>query len=343
MLITLSFEVIASDYNVDVYGTNEKIANNIIKIFSKEIQNYADYYKHENRKTSIYNPINVEPKKQEIIKKIRKKFNFSYFDISTITYYNGQVFSTIDVVEKKDVKRMAHIDTFNSIKYNSNIQIPQDLENLIVHWDAYMERVDDLFLKQKLNPVRKCPVYHCIADFEQADLKKYQIIFDTDVPKQKNKLIEILKTDPDQKRRATSIFLLGHLKEGNELIEILVPFLRDSNETVRNNAMRVLSSALEIIKPDHFNMKPIVEALDSPILTDRNKALAIMISLGSKPKYAHYIAKNARLSLINSLKMKQPNLHSNAYGVLVNMSGKSYDEYDYSSWNKWLLEEGNKK
>jgi len=150
IICTLGFKTFAFNSNIDVYGTSENKSNEIIKTFGKEIQEYSQYFLPEKRDMLVRQSKDREAIKQKIIKKIKRKYNFSYVEISPIFYGNGEVFSTVDVIEKKDVKRLVYLNNFNYIQFNSHIDIPDGVKKLMAHWDAYMEEVESLFLKKEL-------------------------------------------------------------------------------------------------------------------------------------------------------------------------------------------------
>lgn len=343
--LCFSVHVFADHSNMDVYGTNEKKAAKIINQFGTEIAAYAQCHAAEHRLKPECQFEKQAKIKKTIIEKIRKNGDFAYVNISTVTYpemreHPGiREFITIDVVEKKDKSRVAYLAQFKSKNFNKNIKKSQELDRLIKQWASYENVGLELFYKQEIRSVKNCSAYHCTWGFEHADLKKYQAVFDKEVPKYKTKLVETLKRDPDENRRSAAACLLAHIKNGKELVDILTPSISDPSEEVRNDVMRVLESTLAIVKPTNFNIDPIIQALDSPVLTDRNKALCMIMSLSEQPKYARYVAEHAGASLMASLKMIQPNLHSAAYVVSQRISGKTYGEHDYELWQNWFLEQ----
>ena len=149
-------------------------------------------------------------------------------------------------------------------------------------------------------------------------------------------LVSILRKDSDESKRASAALLLAHMKNGNELIKVLVPSMRDPSDQVRNNVMRVLGATLSKIKVADFPINESVVALHFPSTTDRNKALYIISSLVEEPHYAHYVIRHAGQELIDELKLSQPNIHELSYEILKKISHKNFSDRDYSSWEKWL-------
>jgi len=80
--------------------------------------------------------------------------------------------------------------------------------------------------------------------------------------------------------------LLAHAPNRNieELIDILMPFFYDPSKSVRNNIMRILGILFESEVAKNLNIEPFIQMLDSPILTDRNKALCILVPLANQPQ-----------------------------------------------------------
>ncbi len=156
------------------------------------------------------------------------------------------------------------------------------------------------------------------------------------MPKNQEQIIDILRNDKDENKRAAATLLLAHIKDGQELVKILIPSMYDSSSGVRNNVMRVLGATLAKVKVNDFPIDKAIAALDFPDETDRNKALYILLSLANQPNYARYIRTHAAKLLIDHLKMFQPNLHGNSYAVLTRISGQEYGERDYKAWQDWL-------
>lgn len=315
---------------VDIYGTKSIKAEQLQKEYANEFQLIADAMMSSHTlDTEVPDPLGKAYMK--IIEGIKAKNKFAYVSLTPVMYPNetNKAYITIDVVEEKQRSRLSMFLQQPSNQFH-------DPDGLIHAWNKYSNEQFNHFLKTKqLMTPTICPVFHCVFGFE-GKYKKYQTLFDTKVEKNKQILINMLSEDKDENHRAAAAFLLAHIKDGSELVRVLTPSIRDSNNTVRNNAMRVLAAALEKLKTADFPVSEAIAALDFPNDTDRNKALFLLNSLAQQPRYASYIATHAGDLLLANLAMSQPNLHDSAYHVLQKMSGKNYGERDYAAWKSWL-------
>jgi hypothetical protein len=181
-----------------------------------------------------------------------------------------------------------------------------------------------------------CPAYHCIFGFDYPALHPYQAIFVEKVPADKSQLVNILQNDKEARKRGSAAFLLAHIKNSQELINILTPAMFDPDEGVRNNVIRVLGMTIEKMHNPDFPIEKVTTALNFPSATDRNKSLFVISGLIKQPRYAKYIREHAGQQLLDNLKMSQPNVHDFAYQILLTLSGKKFGERDYQAWQQWL-------
>jgi hypothetical protein len=314
---------------IDVYGTSQFTASDIQNKYGKDFETIAKYLATPN------GPVIYEKELSKLWIKVRTEINsigdFAFLDVSPLYYRNlDDVYFTIDIVDKKDSSRLTGF-TPNPKK---TIKDPEDL---IASWQEY-EKIASQHVMSNKNYAAKvtCPVSHCIFGFEEPELKKYKDIFVIGVLKHKNQLIKVLYEDQDENKRAAAAFLLGNLKNSDDVINIMIPAMHDSSERVRNNAMRVLGAALEAGKTANFPIKDAVAALDYPTEVNRNKALYILLSLSAQPRYAKYIKDHAGEQLMTELRMSQPNLHISAYYILKKISGLQFTDHDYNAWQNWL-------
>ncbi len=322
---------------LDLYRSKQITVDDINKKFSKEIKEARDIIKSAgwSKPAFVESPARLNESMEKILRGIADMGDFSYLSLGYVIYPDGEVYFTIDVVDKQDKQRLSYFMPEPKKTIN-------DPDHLLAKWTEYDEVALNTFtegnkLKEKGAKAHdKCPVYHCDFGFDDPGLKKYEQLFNSLVPKNKKQLIEILRSDMDENKRANAAFLLSHIKNGQELVKILIPSIYDSSANVRNNVMRVLGATLEKVVVTDFPIDKIIIALDFPQETDRNKALYIAESLASQPKYAKYIAEHAGKQLLDELKMLQPNLHGGAYMVLKKISGKEYGERDYKAWQDWL-------
>jgi hypothetical protein len=107
--------------------------------------------------------------------------------------------------------------------------------------------------------------------------------------------------------------------------------------------MRVLITAIDAVNPPNFDIDSVIKALDFPNETDRNKAVCMITTLSNQSKHADYIVQHASVPLMALLKMKQPNLHENAYFALCQISKESYGARDYAAWEAWFERQLNKQ
>jgi hypothetical protein len=316
---------------IDVYKTTQISAQEINQRFAAQFQELANIFLSPASMSSADNMKKIAVLIKGIDEKIKTMGQFSFVNTSPVMYADMKnIYITIDIVDVKDRKRL-------SLILPPPTQSLPDPDNLIHAWQEYEKTGLNVFFKEKVPPkFTSCPAYHCIFGFEYPTLKKYQAIFENDVPKDKAQLIAILRQDKDPQKRAAAAFLLAHIKNGEELISILVPAMNDSSGDVRNNVMRVLGMTISKMKNPNFPIEKIVAALNFPLEVDRNKSLYMVASLVVQPRYAKYIQQHASKEIMDNLKMLQPNLHDTAYQVLMIMSGKKFGERDYAAWENWL-------
>lgn len=341
LLILFFSSSVFSNPFVDVYGTDEETANKIVQKLGDDIHKLAQSAVNISSDNPGDSKVeNIAAAKKKIIAGINEIKDFYSISFSSVDYYDNRLFTTVEVIEKNDHKRLSYFKNFSTKNTKEKFKTDKNLDQLLAEWVSY-EAIGSTLIQKKgsFDTLKNCCFYHCLYGFEDEELKPFKKIFEREVPRNKRKLIETLRLDPDEDRRAHAAFLLGHIKEGSELINILTPSMLDPSAHVRNNVMRVLGSTLIAVKPSNFDMLPVIKMLDAPILTDRNKALFMLMGLSDNPKHKRYIIQNANKALMTALKMKQPNLHGNVHALLKKMSQKDFGERDYIAWQNWLDQE----
>ncbi len=335
LLILFTSQVIAkpeSQVFIDVYGT-DKITPELVKNqFADDLNNISEIFSNSYLLPSGSELKRVKTLGRKITLNLKKMGDFAYLNFFFNKEPGGKnIYFIVDVVDKKNSSRL---DNFLPKPTKS---FP-DPDNLFSLWEGYLETGYMKIISEKLSRInyKKCPAYFCAFGFEAPEFKKYKNIFATQVPTNKDKLIEILREDRDSDNRANAAFLLAHIKDGNELIKILLPAMRDSSSKVRSNVMTVLGYALMQLKTADFPVQNAIDALDFPDYEDRKQALWLLSIISDQSRYVKFIKEHAKEQLLVQLKMQKPDIHTNAYQILKKISGHKFGERDYAAWKNWL-------
>ncbi len=196
----------------------------------------------------------------------------------------------------------------------------------------------DYFFKNKTSdPYKQCPAYHCLFGFELPGLQSFGKRFTAGVPKYKSKLIAVLRQDKDEHKRAAAAYLLAHLATADEVVAAVAPSMRDSSGMVRNNnVMRVLGGTAMNAKVTQFPIDDTIRALSYPQQKPiETKPYTCSIRFTRNPSYIKEVKAKGCKAIMTQFRMAQPNLHSEAYNVLVHISNKHYSAANYAAWDKW--------
>lgn len=309
---------------IDLFGSNQISAEQIQSEFADKIQKLVSAFYGDN-------DFDLGMKlRQEVISEIKRKGKFAYVELSAVLYSNGDVYVTVDLVDEAD--KNARIQFFAPPE-----KVFADPDGLLALWEEYENAAQALWRAGELNfENMRCPALHCSFGFEHPSLKKYEQPFQNKVPANKQALIRILREDKKAQHRAYAAFLLAHIQDPVELTQLLLPSISDPDGTVRNNAMRVLGEIAGKRKQVKIPIEMIIKALNYPATTDRNKALYILDGLADNPANKAVIIDRAGELLVRLLRLSQPNNHDFTYSILKKISGNSYGERDYKSWEQWV-------
>ncbi|MCP0914686.1 MULTISPECIES: HEAT repeat domain-containing protein [Legionella] len=323
---------------VDIYGANKLHAEQILREYTAQVieieselakqREYFNLTGHED----IQKVEETRAKKARLMERIKKKGMFLYADVHT-TVYPGEknLYTTIEVIERTKPERLAFV---NKDEQGASHLIQPDLIGKMQKYEALGWRLSDTGQLTEKDNI--CPVYHCIFGFNHPKLKPYLNIFNAGVIKEKTKILNALSNDPDPERRASAALLVGHFQNPKEIIFVLSKHVHDKSQLVRNNVIRVMGETIEKAPIAQINVEPFVSLLNSPYGTDRNKALFLLTTAPLDKKSKWLIIRKGQKSLLALLRLKQPNNRGWAYLLLKKISGKKYDEYDFSAWEKWL-------
>ena len=310
---------------VDVFGTIQITGELVQQRFGTELETLV-------QGIAAHNDQAFMDSYAKVLGGIQAMGDFAYVTLSPVRYYDRRNFFyvTVDVVEQRDKARRLNF-------LAPPVKRFPDPDGLLEKWREYEEAGRSLAEKGQLGTEKAhCPAFHCVWGFQHPKLKTYETVFQYMVPKDKEKLKAILREDERATYRADAAFLLAHISDPNELVQALLPMIRDSDAMVRNNAMRVLSQLAEERKEVAIPIRPFLDALDFPDTTDRNKSLATLDALAGRPENQGILLREAGPKLVRILRLLQPNNHDYAYGILKKISGKDFGERNYDMWLQWL-------
>ena len=316
ILKNLSF---AQELEITVFGTYLISKDEVIKSYFDELHLLKEFYDSDRDK--------YKRKKVDLENKLLSFGDFTYANVHLFKSYTNEYTFIIDLVETGEA-----ITRLNYRKVEA--QHFDDPDGLIAKWNEYESLCYELFQKGEITDY-SCPVIHCLWSFNHPKLEPYLVFFNKYSPNDKDLLIEILNTSDSPDQRASAAFLLAHSEMNNEdLLQTLMPSIRDSKSSVRNNSMRVIYYIARAFPEMEFNISEIINALDFPSFTDRNKALVILRSI---PLDNLNKEDSKRLSdiLIEILEKKDAHNFKNAHKVIKKLSQEDYAIDDIESWKKW--------
>jgi hypothetical protein len=322
--------VIHKNYTLDIYKTTQMNVEEIDKKYGENFRAIGLIMSNAKSMPTPKNSLGMDKHFSVIMEGLAKSGSYAYLGLSPIIYGGGRPIGiSIDVVDKSDVERTQGFLP----KQTKNIPDPN---HLIESWFQYEKfSINEFFRTKIATQAKECGAFHCLFGFKDKKTKHFGEKFNTEVTEYKKELIDILKNDKDDLKRGAAAYLLAHLKDGNEIIEILSPSIRDASSHVRNNVMRVLAQTVSRVKNPQIPLDEVIRALSFPATVDRNKALYILESLPKEPRFSEYLLKHACAQLMSQYRLVQSNLHAEAYTVLKNISHKDYGLDNYDAWETW--------
>ncbi|KTC64809.1 Uncharacterised protein (plasmid) [Legionella adelaidensis] len=332
--IVFSLHVFA-ETTVDIYGERNKNFDAGILKFRKQISEI------EEKSHKLMIEPNLTKKEQSeleklltdkilLSEKIRRLYGFLYVGFASVYYAPGKLNTTIEVISRETPER------FNYFGPEYLNEIVENKDDIIEKAQNYYQTGGLLFVNNKLVQDQNCQAFHCLWGFASKELKPYKQQFYDAISHNKNYIIEVLKESSIPHRKTGALILIGFFPDPQEIIHLASLSVNDGNEEVRNMAMRIIGTTLEKVKVNDLDPRPYLSLLNSPIVTDRNKALLVLFHLAQSKPSAEIIIKEGGSKLLELLALKQINNHNPAYMVLRQLSGKEYGEYDLAAWENWL-------
>lgn len=323
----------------DIYGVDEKTKQKIYTCCSEIVEQYLNAHQKlfasqaEPNKKDMVQVLRLQDK---MVAKIKKVDNFADVKLSVI-YYSGtrKPYATLDIVKKSEQDRIPNKKRVNNRK---QMDLKQEIKLLFQTWDDYNTQKMKLIRTSEISFGKvTCPVMHCTFGFNQEETKSILPKLQEGVIKYKQDLFNIIALSQNDQQRGDAVFILANDTNYNEVAGFLIHYTDDSSDLVRNNVMRVLGAIIAKHKISNLNINKIIQALNYPYVTDRNKAAYVLLGMiKSDPNIHQQVIQQAGFTLVELLKLSQPNNHDFAYHILKEISHKNYSEYDYQSWSAWL-------
>ena len=272
--------------------------------------------------------------KAEAEAKLKKAAGLPFVSITVADYQTSAErtwFVTVDAVDAADAKARL---PFRAAPTGTTA----DPDGLLASWQRYSDLGDGLSQKGLLDASEhpSCPGFFCLWGPRTPELKTLEQTLVAGAASQKAALTKVLKEDADAKKRAAALFVLSYLPDGKAVVDLCDDALLDPSEDVRSAALQVLSEIALYHKPVFLDVNKLIPALDYPTVSDRAKALSVLVGLADNPSYKPQVLARATPYLLGLLRLRQPANHDLAFTLLSMLSGQTYDQRDYDSWRKWV-------
>lgn len=265
--------------------------------------------------------------------RVQERFAPAFVRTSVTNYAADRTMAvTVDLVDKGDAWRLAYApEPTGSVA---------DPAGLLAAWNEYTSRMWKLVNAKELSTKdTACPrALHCFYGATDPRLVPLEERFVQEVPRHFEVLVQMLRTDKDPGKRATAAYLLAYGGSREAVIQALVPSMNDAGEAPRNAAMRVLWQAQEGADRVLLPLEPVLRALHGPLISDRNKAAAMLQALAEKdPSIRGRVLLDAGDVLLEMAGQRQLVDREVALAALVAMAGRDFGG-DVEAWRAWVLE-----
>jgi hypothetical protein len=312
---------------IDLFGTTQITRDQLIAACGDDLTRFANAM-------MAGEPTAPEP----LLAKVRALGNFADVSPALVGYYteHGQdYYLTVDVVDAADATRRMAFAAAPTGTF-------ADPDGLLASWTTYEEKVwSELNAgTMKLQRV-SCPAYHCWGDHEHPAVREIAARMFAAAPAHVDELVAILTSDRDGTHRGAAAYLIAMAPDGTRVVEAMLSRLRDPEELVRNNTLRVLAEIARFHPDVAIPVEPLLDALDYPTTLDRNKASATLDALlerGMSPELRDRVLKRSSSVLLAMLRLQQPNNHDFAYSILKRLAGKDFGERNYEAWEAWVAQ-----
>lgn len=348
-LLILNGSVTLAGNIVDVHGLEHKTAQKLLQTYVTKIQTIETLIMDEFLKANQghfdakkYDCLIM--KKNKLLADIKQEGPFAFVDLQTVYYQNDTIYTTLEVIDDPKSDRMRFVTkpshpVIERVKAWRN-RIYRSLwrrSDVISQMQAYDALTMQLTMTAQLKPEENdCPAYHCLSSFHHPRLQPYWDIFQKGVTQEKQFILTTLRYDPDPERRAAAAFLVGHFSDPKEIVTVLGACVDDSSSLVRNNALRVIALTLLKSRLTNIDCMPFITLLESPFVTDRNKALSILLGLVDDPVNKEKMIRYGGHGILSLLHLSQPDNHDLAYALLKKMSRQRFGAHQFSQWQAWL-------
>jgi len=316
---------------VDRFGTSRFTAEKLLEPLRPRFAEYEQAsLAHDYEKAA--------PIQHELETAVKQAGGFAFVKFSVVRYFRegDPSYLTIDVVEPADVARRM---TF--AKPPADAAALPDPEGLLAKYGEYEKKGFELLAKHEKikNAASSRELLHCPFGFAHAELAPFKPILVDGARRHVDDLVAIVHRDTEAQHRAFAIFLLAFTVDGARVVREIVPACKDESSLVRNNALRVFAETAHHHPEVALPLAPVLDALEFPETTDRNKASAILEPLSKKKELQTEIRRRAGTTIVAMLKLKQPNNHDFAVMILKNLHGEQtppIGDEDVAGWEAWL-------
>lgn len=275
---------------------------------------------------------NRERLKDELESAARAFGDFTYVDMVYDHYATSaehSAYITFDVVDAKDAKTRMPFGPAPKAEVS-------DPGGLLEAWQRYSAMGLALRARGELSFERPtCPAFYCLWGSATPELAALEKGFVDGVPKQQAALLDVLARDARPSRRAAAAQLLSYLQDGRLLSETMTGCLSDPSPEVRAAALQVLSDVASYHKNVFIDVQKVIAALDYPTVSDRSKALGVLVGLVDNPDYRTYLTSRAVPRLLALIRMNNPSAHDLSFTLLGIISGQAHGGREYEAWDKW--------
>lgn len=270
--------------------------------------------------------------KEQIEAMLKEKHKLAFIDLTYGEYVTSAArtaYLTFDVVDEKDKASRMPLRPAPTGK-------TLDPEGLLAAWQQFSDLGEAQFRQGLLDGNRpRCPGFYCSWPATTPELAALERRLSTGAAAQRKLLEEAAANDADPKKRAAAVFVLSYLPDGNAVASIAANALGDASAEVRGAALVILSDLALYHKSVLIDMAKLLPVLDYPTVSDRGKALSVLVGLVDNKAYRPLILQRALPPLLALLRLNQPNNHDLAFTVLSTLSQESYGRRDYEAWRKW--------